>query len=88
MESFIDFLWGVSLFRAARDMTSPCSGAPDPELWLDIELERIDADPGYSTEERQQLIMTAKVADLFDDRKRWLLDEIRDDLEIMTKATA
>lgn len=74
----LDFLGGVILFRTARDMKSSCSPGPPPELWLDIELESIKSNPAWTDQERRDLILTSKLAELIDDRKIWLLKEIED----------
>lgn len=81
MKDYIDFLEGVLLFRTARDyMDCSCSPGTPKELWLDIELEGIEDDRDWTDEERRELTLTAKFAELIDDRKEWLLKEITDDI--------
>jgi hypothetical protein len=80
MKNYADFLGGVLLFRVIRDMNCSCSPGPPRELWLDMELESIRDAPDWTDEERYELILTAKLADLIDDRKSWLFEEIREDL--------
>src|SRR6185312_5689447 len=75
----LEFLGNILLFRTARDMNSSCSPGPDPELWLDISLESI-SDGDWTEQEKQVLSLTAKMADLIDGRKAWLLEEIGKDL--------
>ena len=80
---YVEFLGNVLLFRTTRDMNCSCSPGNQPELWLDIELEHISANAEWADGEKQQLILTAKVADLLDDRKVWLLEEIHRDLYLI-----
>ncbi len=75
----LDFLGNILLFRTARDMNSSCSPGPDPELWLDISLESISTGD-WTDQEKQELSLTSKMADLIDDRKAWLLEEVSKDL--------
>lgn len=78
---YLDFLSGVLLARTARDtMDCSCSPGHPVELWLDIELENIEADPVWTDEDRRELILTSRLAELIDDRKGWLLEEIRADI--------
>ena len=79
---YLDFTGGILLARIARDMKSPCCAGNDPQLWLDIELENIEADKIWTPEEKQQLRLTAMLAELLDDRKAWLLEELREDLKV------
>lgn len=89
MEDYTGFLEGVILFRIARDtMDCSCSPGHPGELWLDIELENIEADTVWTDEEKRELILTAKLAELIDDRKAWLLEEIKADLRIPERAAA
>jgi hypothetical protein len=82
--SYIEFLWDVLMFKGARDMEdTPCSRRSPKELWLDMQLESIRSNPDWTEEERQTLILTAKVAELIDDSpsKSWVLLSIEEDLE-------
>jgi hypothetical protein len=85
--SYLEFLGDVLLLRSGRDMEhTDCSQPPPRELWLDIQLERMHADSGYSEEERQTLLLTAKMADLLDDRKQWLMEEIQSEVSTIFEA--
>lgn len=91
---YIEFLDAILLFRTARDMDCSCSPGPPPELWLDLHMESLATDcredPDYYTDEVVQwLSLAAKMAELIDDRKAWLLKEIEDDLDkIINERTA
>jgi len=68
-----EFLDGVLLFRGLRDMDD------FPETWTERWLSRIviSDDP---VETKSFLLLATKVAELIDDRKAWLLQEVDDDL--------
>jgi hypothetical protein len=83
MENYKDFLEGVLLSRTVRDADCSCSPGHPVELWLDIELETIEDDKEWTSEEKQELALTAKFAELLDDRKKWLLEEITRDLYLI-----
>ena len=80
MTDYIEFLNDVTLFRAVRDMDDNCCPGPPAELWLDIRLENIASDKTYDDETRRYLILASKFAELIDDRKAWLLEEVENDL--------
>lgn len=86
LRDYTEFIDAVLLFRAVRDMDTPCSPGPPPELWLDKRLDDLATssrtNPDYYTPEVVEwLTLASKMADLIDDRKQWLLEEIEEDLK-------
>lgn len=75
-----EFLGDVLLFRVVRDTDSA------PGIWVDRWLDQIGNDKSLSGEERDRLLIATKVAELFDDRKQWLQDEMESDLRKMMLA--
>lgn len=78
MDSFLDFIAGILTCHIVRGIEIR-SGTPSAEHWLETELERVNSDPDWSNEEKRELILVAKMTELIDDRKGWLLDEIKND---------
>lgn len=73
-KGYQEFLDGVLLFRGLRDMDT------FPETWTERWLSGIvvsDSPP----EVKDFLKLATKVAELIDDRKAWLLEEIDADLK-------
>lgn len=68
---YLDFLDDVLIFRAYRAF-----GDPQPEIWMDKALDRMN--PGRDDE--KHLPFAAKMAELIDDRKQWLLDELSEEV--------
>lgn len=75
-----EFLGDVLLFRVVRDTDSA------PQIWVDRWLDQIGNDKNLSGEERDRLLIATKVAELIDDRKQWLQDEMESDLRKMMLA--
>ena len=69
-----DFLGDVLLFRAVRDSESR------PEEWASRWLLNIQKNESLSWDERRRLMLATKIADLFDDYKGYLLEEIESDV--------
>lgn len=69
-----DFLGDVLLFRAARDMDG------NPGEWADRFLSIIRKNNSWSQDEYHRLALAVKVAEMFDDYKDYLLEEIESDL--------
>ena len=85
MRDYTEFLGTILLFRTVRDMDPSCSPGLPKELWLDRRLESLAddhrEDPDYWTDEVVQYIsLASKMAELIDDRKAWLLEEVENDL--------
>jgi len=70
---YLEFISGVLLFRTRRDLDD------FPETWLEREVPSIKVSD-FTDEEKQELLMLAKFADLIDNTKQWLLEEIEEDL--------
>lgn len=85
LRDYTEFLGAVFLFRAARDMDTSCCPGPPPELWLDMRLENLESDKDMDPETKEWILIASKMAELIDDRKAWLLEEVEADLD---KATA
>ena len=71
---YVDFLGDVLLFRTCRDTDD------FPEIWMDRRLDGIILDKDLDPDVRRRLLLTAKIAELIDGRKQWLIDEIEQDL--------
>lgn len=69
-----EFLGDVLLFRAVRDMDD------NPGEWVDRFLSILRNNDDTSWDERRRLMLAAKFADLIDDYKDYLLEEIESDL--------
>jgi hypothetical protein len=70
---YIDFLDGVLLFRGLRDSDT------FPETWTERWLSTIVIS-NEPPEAKHFLRLMTKLAELIDDRKAWLLEEINNDL--------
>lgn len=71
-ESFQWFLDGILTYRSERDADS------SPETWLSRRLSAL-FDTDNDGDWKAYLSLSMKLADLLDDRKRWLLNDIRED---------
>lgn len=74
-KDYRNFLDSVLLFRTVRDTDI------SPEIWVDRWLDSLENSKDHSPEVRQHMILATKVAELIDDRKAWLLEEIDADLK-------
>lgn len=82
---YVEFIDAVLLFRTSRDTIHSCSPGYEPELWFEKRMDGLAAsqreDPDYyDSETVQWLSLATKIAELIDDRKAWLLDEIDNDI--------
>lgn len=69
-----DFLGDVLLFRAVRDSER------HPEEWASRWLADIQKNESLSWDERRRLMLATKIAELFDDYKGYLLEEIESEV--------
>lgn len=70
-----EFIGNVLLFRAVRDTDI------QPEIWVDRWLDNLEHSKDHPAEVRNHLMLAVKMAELIDDRKAWLLQEIEEDLQ-------
>jgi len=70
---YVEFVSGVTMFRTLRDLDQ------FPETWLERKVTSIKVG-NWTGDEQQELLLIAKFAELADDRKTWLLEEIEEDL--------
>lgn len=81
MRDYAEFVDAILLFRCVRDMDLPDS--PAPGTWLQDHLDSVaNQENGdyWTPEVKEYLCLAYKIADLIDDRKQWLIDEIEADL--------
>jgi hypothetical protein len=73
MEDFLSSVHGILFTRSIRDMDR------FPETWLEREVASVKVSD-FSDREKAELLAAAKMAELIDDRKAWLLEEVKQDL--------
>ena len=71
---YLSFIDSILLFRGVRDSDDA------PEIWMDRWLDNIERNKDNSPEVRRHLVLAAKMAELIDGRKQWLLDEVDEEL--------
>lgn len=69
-----EFLGDVLLFRAVRETEKV------PEEWAARWLANIQKNESLSWDERRRLMLATKIAEMFDDYKDYLMEEIESDL--------
>jgi len=71
---YLNFVDSILMFRGVRDTDDA------PEIWMDRWLDHIECDKSNSADVKRHLVLATKLAELIDDRKQWLLDEVDGDL--------
>lgn len=71
MDDYLDFLSSIIFHRRIRDIDK------DKWIWMDLALDfLVNHAEGFTAEEIQRMSLAIKMAELIDDRKAWLLDEV------------